>query len=96
MPDQKSSTPRPPAPGTATAVHLLIGRPPGRMPLVAADVREVAGSPLLYLRLEVDDRERQYTRHKVDVTFSGPPADIAALVAQMTAAVQQAGRPEEG
>jgi len=96
MPDQKSSTPRPPAPGTATTVHLLIGRPPGRVPLVAADLHQVAGEPLLYLRLEVDDRERQYTRHKVDVTFSGPPADIHALLAQVTAAVEQAGRPEEG
>ena len=77
-------------------MHLLIGRPPGRMPVVAADLREVAGEPLLYLRFEVDDRERQYARHKVDVTFSGPPADIAALLAQMTAAVEQATTPEEG
>jgi len=92
----QSLTPRPPSPGTATAVHLLIGRPSGRMPLVAADLHEVAGEPILYVRLEVDDRERQHARHKVDVTFSGPPADIAALVAQMTAAVEQAGRSEEG
>jgi hypothetical protein len=95
MPHQ-SGTARPPAPGTATTVHLLIGRPPGRMPLVAADVRQVAGEPLMYLRLEVDDRERQHARHKVDVTFSGPPADIAALLAQVAAAVEQAGRSEEG
>jgi len=95
MPHQ-SGTARPPAPGTATTVHLLIGRPPGRMPLVAADLHEVAGEPLLYLRLEVDDRERQYARHKLDVTFSGPPADIHTLLAQMAAAVEQAGQPEEG
>ncbi len=94
MPHQ-SGTARPPAPGTATAVHLLIGRPPGRMPLVAADLREVAGEPVMYLRFEVDDRERQHARHKVDVTFSGPPADIAALLAQMTAAVEQAELPAE-
>jgi len=92
----QSPTPRPPAPGTATAVHLLIGRPPGRMPVVVADLRQVADEPVMYLRFEVDDRERQYARHKVDVTFSGPPADIAALLAEMTAAVEQAGRPEEG
>ena len=96
MAKSDSPTPRPPAPGTATAVHLLIGRPPGRMPVVVADLREVAGEELLYLRLEVDDRERQHARHKVDVTFSGTPADIHALLAQMTAAVEQAGRPEEG
>jgi hypothetical protein len=95
MPHQ-SGTARPPAPGTAAAVHLLIGRPPGRMPLVAADVRQVAGEPLMYLRLEVDDRERQHARHKLDVTFSGPPADIHALLAQAAAAVEQAGRSEEG
>jgi hypothetical protein len=65
------------------------------MPLVAADLRQVAGEPLLYLRFEVDDRERQYARHKVDVTFSGPPADIHALLAQMTAAVE-AAEPLEG
>jgi len=95
MPHQ-SGTARPPAPGTAAAVHLLLGRPPGRMPLVAADLREVAGEPLMYLRLEVDDRERHFARHKLDVTFSGPPADIHTLLAEMTAAVEQAGRPEEG
>ena len=95
MPKSDSPTPRPPAPGTATAVHLLIGRPPGRMPLVAADLREVAGEPLLYLRLEVDDRERQHARHKLDVTFSGPPADIHALLAQVTAAVEAAELPAE-
>jgi len=70
-------------------VHLLIGRPSGRMPLVAADLRQVAD--------EVDDRERQYARHKVDSTFSGPPADIAALLARVTAAVKAAEiSPEEG
>ena len=95
MPDQKSPTPRPPAPGTAAAVHLLIGRPPGRMPLVAADLREVADEPVMYLRFEVDDRERQHARHKVDVTFSGPPADIHTLLAQVTAAVEQAELPTE-
>jgi len=95
MPDQ-SGTARPPAPGTAVAVHLLIGRPPGRMPVVVANVRQVAGEPLLYLRLEVDDRERQYARHKLDVTFSGPPADIHALLAQVTAAVEQADQQQEG
>jgi len=95
MPDQKSPTPRPPAPGTATAVHLLIGRPSGRMPLVAADLHEVAGEPILYVRLEVDDRERQHARHKVDVTFSGPPADIHTLLAQMAAAVEAAELPAE-
>jgi hypothetical protein len=96
MPHQ-SGTARPPAPGTATAVHLLLGRPPGRMPVVEAALREVAGEPLMYLRFEVDDRERQHARHKVDVTFSGPPADIHALLAQVTAAVEQAElSPEEG
>jgi hypothetical protein len=94
MPHQ-SGTARPPAPSTATAVHLLVGRPPGRMPVVAADLKQVAGEPLMYLRFEVDDRERQHARHKVDVTFSGPPADIAALLAQMTAAVQAAELPAE-
>lgn len=91
MPHQ-SGTARPPSPGTATAVHVLIGRPPGRMPVVAADLREVAGEPLMYLRFEVDDRERQHARHKLDVTFSGPPTDIRALLAQGTAAVEQAGQ----
>ena len=62
-------------------MHLLIGRPSGRMPIVAADLRQVADEPVMYLRFEVDDRERQHARHKVGVTFSGPPADIAALVA---------------
>jgi len=89
MAKSDSPTPRPPTPGTATTVHLLIGRPSGRMPVVA-DLRQVAGEPVMYVRFEVDDRERQYARHKVDVTFSGPPADMAALLAQMTAAVEQA------
>jgi len=92
----QSPTPRPPTPGTATAVHLLIGRPSGRMPVVAADLHQVADEPVMYLRFEVDDRERQHARHKVDVTFSGPPADVAALVAQMAALLKQAGRLEEG
>ncbi len=96
MAKSDSPTPRPPAPGTATAVHLLIGRPPGRMPVVVADVREVADEPVMYLRFEVDDRERQYARHKVDVTFSGPPADVAALVAEMAAAVRAAELQEGG
>jgi hypothetical protein len=50
------------------------------MPVVEANVRLVVDQPVLYLRAEVDDRERHFARHKVDVTFSGPPADIHALL----------------
>ena len=96
MASSQSPTPRPPTPGTATAVHLLIGRPSGRMPVVAADLHQVADEPVMYLRFEVDDRERQYARHKVDSTFSGPPADIHTLLAQMTAAVEAASQQQGG
>jgi hypothetical protein len=77
-----------PAPGTAVAVHLLVGG--GRIPLVAADLRQIVDKPIVYLRAEVDDVPRHGTRHTLDVTFSGPPADVAALVAQMTAALRAA------
>lgn len=82
-----------PAPGTAVAVHLLVGG--GRIPLIAADVRRVVDQPIVYLRAEVDDVPRHGTRHTLDVTFSGPPADVAALVAQMAAALHAAQLTED-
>jgi hypothetical protein len=83
----------PPTPGTATAVHLLVGA--GRMPVVSADVSLVVDQPVTYLRLQVDDTPRSGTRHTLDISISGPPADVAALVASLAVAVNQAGQPEE-
>jgi hypothetical protein len=96
MPSTQSPTPRPPALGTATAtaVHLLVGA--GRMPVITADVAEVVDQPVTYLRLLVDDTPRSGTRHSLDVSISGPPADVAALVASLAAAVEQADQAREG
>jgi hypothetical protein len=84
-----SPTRRPPAPGTAATVHLLIGN--GRAPVVSADVQQVIDRPVAYLRLQADDVPRNGTRHTCDVSISGPPEDVAALVEQMAAAVREAG-----
>ena len=85
-----SPTRRPPAPGTAATVHLLIGG--GRAPVVSADVAEVVDRPVAYLRLQVDDVPRSGTRHAVDISISGPPAEVAALVEEMATAIKQAGQ----
>jgi hypothetical protein len=82
------SSHRPPAPGTAANVHLLIGN--GRAPVVVAEITPVLDSDVLYLRLHVDDVPRSGTRHTVDLSISGPPTDVAALVAELTRAVEQA------
>jgi hypothetical protein len=88
------STQRPPAPGTATNVHLLIGN--GRAPVVVAEITPVLDRDVLYLRLQVDDVPRSGTRHTVDLSISGPPADVAALVAELVRVVEQASpRAEE-
>jgi hypothetical protein len=76
---------RPPAPGTHATVHLLVGD--GRMPVVSVDVAEVVDRPVTYLRLQADDIPRHGTRHAVEISISGPPADVAALVAQLGEAV---------
>jgi hypothetical protein len=83
-----SPTRRPPAPGTAATVHLLVGD--GRAPVVSADVHEVVDRPVAYLRLQVDDVPRSGTRHTCDVSISGPPEAVAALIEEMAAAVRQA------
>ena len=85
---QSQSTQRPPAPGTAANVHLLIGN--GRAPVVVAEVTPVLDSDVLYLRLQVDDVPRSGTRHTVDLSISGPPKDVAALVSELTRVVEQA------
>ena len=85
-----SPTRRPPPPGTAATVHLLLGD--GRAPVVSANVHEVIDRPVAYLRLQVDDVPRSGTRHTCDVSISGPPADVAALVEQMADAIEQAGQ----
>jgi hypothetical protein len=85
-----SPTRRPPAPGTAATVHLLVGD--GRAPVVSADVHEVIDRPVAYLRLQVDDVPRSGTRHTCDLSISGPPEAVAALVEQMATAVEQAGQ----
>lgn len=54
-------TQRPPAPGTAADVHLLIGN--GRAPVVVAEITPVLDRDVLYLRLQVDDVPRFGTRH---------------------------------
>jgi hypothetical protein len=81
-----SNRTRPPAPGTNVAVHLLLGL--GRQPVIAAETGLVGNDPVTYLRLQVDDQERQFTRHVVDVSISGPPAEIAALVAELGRAIE--------
>jgi hypothetical protein len=85
---------QPPAPGTAATVHLLIGD--GRMPVISAEVHHVIDRPVAYLRVQVDDVPRSGTRHTCDISISGPPADVAALVAQLAAAVDAAQPPEGG
>jgi hypothetical protein len=82
------STQRPPAPGTAANVHLLIGN--GRAPVVVAEITLVLDSDVLYLRLQVDDIPRSGPRHTVDLSISGPPTEVAALVAELTRVVAQA------
>ena len=79
---------RRPAPGTHVAVHLLLGD--GRQLAVNAQPGELLGQPLLFLRLQADDTPRHGTRHAVEVSISGPPADVAALVAELQAAVDHA------
>jgi hypothetical protein len=67
------------------------------MPVVSADLRQVIDQPVTYLRLLVDDVPRSGTRHSCDVSISGPPAEVAALVASLAAALeaasQQGGEP---
>jgi hypothetical protein len=89
-----SPTRRPPAPGTAVTVHLLVGS--GRAPVISADVQVVIDRPVAYLRLQVDDVPRSGTRHTCDVSISGPPEDVAALVEQMATAVREAGPAAKG
>jgi hypothetical protein len=86
--------PRPPAPGTNVIVHLLIGD--GRAPLISAEVGHALDAEVLYLRLQLDDAPRSGTRHALDVSISGPPADVAGLVADLAAAVEQATSDPEG
>jgi hypothetical protein len=86
---QGKSTQRPPAPGTAANVHLLLGD--GRAPVVVAEITPVLDRDVLYLRLQIDDVPRSGTRHTVDISMSGPPTDVAALVAELARVVEQAG-----
>jgi hypothetical protein len=65
------------------------------MPVISADVQEVVDRPVAYLRLQTDDVPRSGTRHTVDVSISGPPADVAALVARLGEAVADAAPPSE-
>jgi hypothetical protein len=51
----------------------------------------VIDRPVAYLRLQVDDVPRNGTRHTCDVSISGPPAEVAALVEQMAIVVREAG-----
>jgi hypothetical protein len=91
MPNRQSPTAaRPPAPGTHTTVHLLVGD--GRMPVISTEVAHVVDREVLYLRAQVDDMPRSGTRHTVDVTISGPRADVAALLAQLVTGVERTGQ----
>jgi hypothetical protein len=65
------------------------------MPVVSADVQRVVDRPVAYLRLQVDDVPRSGTRHAVDISISGPPADVAALVVRLGEAVADAAPPSE-
>jgi hypothetical protein len=65
------------------------------MPIVSADVQKVVDRPVAYLHLQVDDVPRSGTRHAVDVSISGPPADVAALVVRLGEAVADAAPPSE-
>jgi hypothetical protein len=68
----------------------LIGN--GRAPVVAAEITPVLDSDVLYLRLQVDDVPRSGTRHTVDLSISGPPEEVAALVAELARVVEQVSR----
>jgi hypothetical protein len=64
--------------------------------VVVAEITPVLDRDVLYLRLQVDDVPRSGTRHTVDLSISGPPADVAALVAELVRVVEQASpRAEE-
>jgi hypothetical protein len=63
------------------------------MPVVTADLGEIVDQPVMYLRLAINDMPRQGTRHEVNLSISGPPADLRALVAELAAAVEQTSRP---
>jgi hypothetical protein len=65
------------------------------MPVISADVQEVVDRPVAYLRLQTDDVPRSGTRHTVDVSISGPPADVATLVARLGEAIADAAPPSE-
>ena len=66
----------------------------GRAPVVAAETTPVLDRDVLYLRLQVDDVPRSGTRHTVDLSISGPPQEVAALVAELVHVV--AGQREGG
>jgi len=78
-------------PDTQATLHLLIGG--GRMPVVTADLGEVVDQPVLYLPMQVDDMPRQGTRHEVNPSISGPPADLRALVAELAPRSSRPRRP---
>jgi hypothetical protein len=78
----------------AANVHLLISN--GRAPVVVAEVTPVLDSDVLYLRLQVDDVPRSGTRHTVDFRISGPPEEVANLVAELARVVEQASQGREG
>jgi hypothetical protein len=59
---------------------------------VAAEITPVLDSDVLYLRLQVDDVPRSGTRHTVDLSISGPPEEVAALVAELARVVEQVSR----
>jgi hypothetical protein len=60
--------------------------------VVVAEITPVLDADVLYLRLQVDDVPRSGTRHTVDLSISGPPQDVAVLVAELARVVEQASK----
>jgi hypothetical protein len=83
---RKSPTaPTPEPPGSDASLYLLVGA--GRMPVVGAAAGLVAGSESVWLRIEFNDMSSGRARHSGHFTVSGPPADVRALVAQLSEAL---------
>jgi hypothetical protein len=75
-------------PSTSADLYLLLGE--GRQPVIAARIEDVMGSPVLYLRVEVDDMPSGRPRHTARFSLSGAPAAVRAVVAEIARAVEAA------
>jgi len=59
------------------------------MPVVSAAAGLIAGSESVWLRIEFNDMSSGRARHSGHFTVSGPPADVRALVDQLSRALDE-------